>query len=44
MKGFVSKETLVPRWLENEMLKFGTKRVHVNLEIRLSATREVRAS
>ena len=25
------------------MQKFGTKRVHVNLEIRLTATREVRA-
>jgi len=43
MKGFVSKETLVRRRLENEMQKFGTKRVLVNLEIRLTATREVRA-
>lgn len=43
MKGFVSNETLVPRRLENEMQKFGTKRVLVNLEIRLTATREVRA-
>lgn len=41
MKGFVSKETLVPRRWGSEMQEFDTKSVHVNLEICLIATREV---